>query len=192
MILLFLNIVLYFFIIYLIERNIQFEKGLIIKSIIFLLLIPLYNLIIFIKIPYLIYLIFLIYGIIINILPDKWVKTNSLKFYINRKRLFLIPIAASITEEVFFRGILNELLLNELSNIMHVSIISSFLFALIHIFNLFNGLESKKYFVLTFPIRFAFGLFFSFLYFKYGIISAIFVHFLVDFSALLRIYKNTL
>jgi hypothetical protein len=190
MIKLIFNIILYFLLIYLIEKNIKFETGLLLKSILFAILIPIYNLKFHLDSPSLIYIIFIVYGIIINILPEKWIKTNSLRIYINTKRLILIPISASITEEVFFRGILNELLVDVINNVIYVSLISSFLFALIHIFNFLNGIEEKKYFLITFPFRFAFGMFFSIIYFKYGILSTIFLHFLVDFPALLRIYKR--
>ncbi|WP_129408260.1 CPBP family glutamic-type intramembrane protease [Marinitoga lauensis] len=85
---------------------------------------------------------------------------------------------------------LNELLLNIINNIVYVSLISSLAFALIHIFNLLNGIENRKYFLITFPLRFAFGLFFSFIYFEYGLLNSIILHFLVDFPALYRIYKK--
>ncbi|KLO24931.1 MULTISPECIES: CPBP family intramembrane glutamic endopeptidase [unclassified Marinitoga] len=188
-IILLIIILIYFFIIYSIEKFFSFEKSLIVKSVIFTLLIFIYKLKLHIKLPYYIYIIFIIYGIIIIFLPQKWIKSDSFRIYINRKRMILIPLSASIVEEVFFRGILNTKLLFIYNNIYIAVMISSLLFALIHIFNLFNGIENKRYFFITFPIRFGFGLFFSYVYFKYGLLSAIILHFLIDFPALYRIYK---
>ncbi|SHE89025.1 hypothetical protein SAMN02745164_01350 [Marinitoga hydrogenitolerans DSM 16785] len=189
LILLLLSIIIYFILIYTIEKKYTFEQSLIIKIALFSLLIPIFKIPFYSETPYSLYYIFIIYGIVLILLPEKWIKTSGFRLYINKKRLFLIPLSASITEEVFFRGILNELLLNVYNSIIIVSIISSFLFALIHIFNFINGIENKKYFLLTFPLRFAFGLFFSYIYFKYGLFSVIIIHFLVDFPALYRLYK---
>lgn len=186
----FLSLLIYFIIIYNIEKRIIFERALLLKTIIFSLLIPIFKLNFYEKLPYMLYIIFIIYGIILIFLPEKWVKMGSFKIYINKKRLFLIPLSASITEEVFFRGILNEILLNIIDNLVYISIISSFLFALVHIFNLINGIENKKYFIITFPLRFLFGLFFSYVYFKYGLLNSIILHFLVDFPALYKIYMR--
>ncbi|WGS64531.1 CPBP family intramembrane glutamic endopeptidase [Marinitoga aeolica] len=187
---LFLLIALYFLMVFFIEKKIPFEKGLLTKIIIFSLFIPIFKLELYKNIPLQLYIIFIVYGIVIVLLPEKIVKLPSFGIYLNIKRLILIPLSAATSEEVFFRGILNKYLFQAVENIIIVAIISSTLFALMHIFNYFNGIESKRYFLLISPVRFAFGFFFSIVNYKYGLLSVIIIHFLIDFPVFYRIYKK--
>ncbi|OQY10261.1 MAG: hypothetical protein B6I29_01880 [Marinitoga sp. 4572_148] len=186
----FLLIGIYFLIIYLIEKKLSFEQGLLTKIVIFSLFIPIFNLPTYKAVPLYLYVIFIIYGIIIILLPEKMVKQPSFRVYINTKRLILLPLSAAINEEVFFRGILNKFLFQAIENIIIVSFISSVLFALMHIFNFFNGVENKKYFIIISPIRFAFGFFFSIVNYEYGLLSVIIIHFLIDFPVFYRMYRK--
>ncbi|GAB6189449.1 hypothetical protein JCM30566_11880 [Marinitoga arctica] len=185
-----LLIFIYLSIIFIIEKEMPFEKGLILKILLFSLLIPIFKLELYKGIPYHLYLIFIAYGVIILMLPEKIVKLPSFKIYLNKKRLILIPLSAAINEEIFFRGVLNKFLFQISKNKITIYLVSSFLFALIHIFNYINGIESKKYFLLIFPVRFAFGLFFSIINNEWGLLSVIIIHFLIDFPVFYRIYTK--
>ncbi|AEX85088.1 CAAX amino terminal protease family [Marinitoga piezophila KA3] len=182
----------YFLFIYLIEKKYPLERASTIKIIFSLILIPIAGLKLYtFNLQYLKLLsVFVVYGIAIITLPEKIIKSDGLRIYLNKNLVFLIPLSAAITEEVLFRGILNTYLIKILNMEFYSVLISSFLFAMVHIFNVINGMEKKKYFFISFPLRFGFGLFFSYIYFEYGIINAILLHFLIDFPALYRIYNK--
>jgi len=93
--------------------------------------------------------------------------------------IFLIAILPAFCEELFFRGVLQNLLIKLFNNI-HIGIVSSALFfALIHI-DFYNFL----------PIFFI-GLIFGYLYiFTGNIVINILLHFLYNFSSLSIYYLD--
>ena len=102
---------------------------------------------------------------------------NTLDYYMFN--IFLIAILPAFCEELFFRGVLQNLLIKLFNNI-HIGIVSSALFfALIHI-DFYNFL----------PIFFI-GLIFGYLYiFTGNIVINILLHFLYNFSSLSIYYLD--